>query len=236
MFRSNTLQQLFARRGSLPTAEGAAPDSWTTFQMTLREPGPIPAAFDFTRFLVSSITFMAHLSEVSVYFDDKRLVRVTKDSGIPKEIPMIKGLKPTSPRGIMTVKSIQTTRALQILPSLHFSLFLVQPWTSRLTLYAGYTNPERQSARLLSRQHLPKGCNRAPVASSLLCFLVSAVRLLPNDSQRRNRHSPRLKSILWKLARQACDLLSSRRTWTSSSIENWLRSFSARLRRILRAN
>ena len=78
--------------------------------MTLREPTPIPPAFDFTRFLVSSITFMAHLSEVSVYFDDKRLVRLSKDGGVPKEVPMLKGLKSTSPEGMMNVKSIQTMR------------------------------------------------------------------------------------------------------------------------------
>ncbi|KAI0060543.1 hypothetical protein BV25DRAFT_1908367 [Artomyces pyxidatus] len=101
--------QLFARRGTLPTTQNETPDPWTTFQMTLREPAPIPPAFDFTRFLVSSITFMAHLSEVSVYFDDKRLVRLSKDSGIPKEVPMIRGLKGTSPLGIMNVKTIQST-------------------------------------------------------------------------------------------------------------------------------
>ncbi len=70
----------------------------------------MPPAFDFTRFLVSSITFMAHLSEVSVYFDDKRLVRLSKDGGAPMEVPMIKGLKNTSPDGTMTVRSVQTIR------------------------------------------------------------------------------------------------------------------------------
>ncbi|KAI0313421.1 hypothetical protein OF83DRAFT_1175689 [Amylostereum chailletii] len=101
--------QLFARRGTLPLAEGSSPDPWTTFQMTLREPTPIPAAFDFTRFLVSSITFMAHLSEVSVYFDDKRLVKLHKSSSLPKTVPMIKGLKASSPQGVMNVRSIQST-------------------------------------------------------------------------------------------------------------------------------
>ena len=78
--------------------------------MTLREPGPIPPAFDFTRFLVSSITFMTHLSEVSVYFDDKRLVKLSKDCGMSKEVSMLKGLKGTSPQGMMNVKSIETMR------------------------------------------------------------------------------------------------------------------------------
>ena len=104
------LSQLFARRGNAPASVDEVVDQWTTFQMTLREPGPIPPAFDFTRFLVSSITFMTHLSEVSVYFDDKRLVRLSKDSGMSTDVPMLKGLKATSPEGMMNVKSIQTMR------------------------------------------------------------------------------------------------------------------------------
>jgi Protein of unknown function (DUF3684) len=98
--------QLFVRRGTIPVWF----DPWTTFQMTLREPGPIPPAFDLTRFLVSSITFMTHLSEVSVYFDDKRLVILSKDSGMSKEVPMLRGLRTTSPEGMMEVKSIETMR------------------------------------------------------------------------------------------------------------------------------
>ncbi|KAH9039973.1 hypothetical protein EDB84DRAFT_1476646 [Lactarius hengduanensis] len=100
--------QLYARRGNVPAPPDQTDDPWTTFQMPLREPGPIPPAFDFTRFLVSSITFMAHLSEVSVYFDDKRLVRLSKDAGVPREVPMLKGLKNTSPDSMMTVRSVQT--------------------------------------------------------------------------------------------------------------------------------
>ncbi|KAH9990216.1 hypothetical protein BJV74DRAFT_837251 [Russula compacta] len=100
--------QLFARRGTIPASVDEVVNPWTTFQMTLREPGPIPPAFDFTRFLVSSITFMTHLSEVSVYFDDKRLVRLSKDCGVSREVPMLKGLKSSSPDGMMNVKSIHT--------------------------------------------------------------------------------------------------------------------------------
>jgi hypothetical protein len=78
--------------------------------MTLREPGPIPGALDFARFLASSITFMTHLSEVSVYFDDKRLVRLSKNRGMSKEMPMPNSLKGTSPEGMMSVKAIETMR------------------------------------------------------------------------------------------------------------------------------
>jgi hypothetical protein len=77
--------------------------------MALREPAPIPVAFDFTRFLASSLTFMRHLREVSVYFDDKRLVRLHKTSGMPRDLGIPKGLNSRSPSGIMTVHNIQST-------------------------------------------------------------------------------------------------------------------------------
>jgi Protein of unknown function (DUF3684) len=102
--------QLYVRRGVV----GDRVDAWTTFQMTLREPGPIPPAFDFTRFLVSSVTFMKHLSEVSVYFDDKRLVKLSNDRGVSKKVPMLKELKGRSPEGMMNVKSIKTTREFKL--------------------------------------------------------------------------------------------------------------------------
>jgi hypothetical protein len=106
------LLQLYVRRGTEPASVDNMVDPWTTFQMTLREPGPIPAALDFTRFLASSITFMTHLSEVSVYFDDKRLVRLSKNRGMSKEMPILNGLKGTSPEGMMNVKAIETTREI----------------------------------------------------------------------------------------------------------------------------
>ena len=99
-------QELFARRGNLPNKTN---DPWTTFEMDLREPTPIPAAFDFTRFLVSSITFMAHLREVSVYFDDKRLVHLTKDAGNPKPLTIPRNLRPSSTLGFMNVKGLKST-------------------------------------------------------------------------------------------------------------------------------
>jgi len=78
--------------------------------MDLREPAPIIAPLDFTRFLVSSITFKAHLREISVYFDDKRLFRVTKAAEAPKQLPIPQGLIPTSPMGFMNVKGLEATR------------------------------------------------------------------------------------------------------------------------------
>ena len=100
-------QQLFARRGNLPESSWS---SWTVFDMVLRDPTPIPSAFDFIRFLASSITFMTHLSEVSVFLDDKRLAKLTKVAGVPMPIEIPRGLQSSSRRGIMNVVDVKTTR------------------------------------------------------------------------------------------------------------------------------
>ncbi|KIP09762.1 hypothetical protein PHLGIDRAFT_102310 [Phlebiopsis gigantea 11061_1 CR5-6] len=98
--------QLFARRGKLPEAERS---EWTAFTMPLREPVPLLTPFDFIRFLASSITFMARLSEVSVFFDGKRLANLKKDRGIPRPLALRKGLKPATAKGTMKVASVSVT-------------------------------------------------------------------------------------------------------------------------------
>lgn len=124
-----TLGQLFARRGQLP---GDGESTWTTFEMGLREDAPIPVAFDFTRFLASSITFMMHLSEVSLYLDDRRLAKLTKSSSIPKELGVPKGLSNSSRSGIVTVQGIKCTRALLYLSHMVLRLTCtVQPFISK---------------------------------------------------------------------------------------------------------
>lgn len=102
--------QLFARRGTFPFVDGSSPDPWTSFQMTLREPAPMPSAFDFTRFVASSITFMTHLSQVSIYFDDKQLAKLTKASGVPRALEIPKHLKRSSTKNMMTATGIKSTR------------------------------------------------------------------------------------------------------------------------------
>jgi hypothetical protein len=104
--------QLIARRGKLP--ETSPSDPWTVFDMPLRESATIPPPFDLTRFLASSITFMVNLETVSIFFDDKRLARLQKTVGIPREIslaPVNSHLhkKHKSDKGFMNVTSIQQT-------------------------------------------------------------------------------------------------------------------------------
>lgn len=87
--------------------------------MALRDPAPIPTAFDLTRFLSSSITFMVHLREVSIYFDGRRLARLTKDPGSPVSVPIPRGLKTSSPFNTMHAKNISSTREQSFCPEFH---------------------------------------------------------------------------------------------------------------------
>jgi len=102
------VSKLFVRRGELPSKNDSPPDPWTTFEMTLREKTPIPQPFDLTRFIASSITFMAHIRSVSVFLDSHRLAHLTKSSGAPKEFGLLKGLKTSSGLGLMNVTRVQS--------------------------------------------------------------------------------------------------------------------------------
>lgn len=105
---SADLLKLLVRRGDLPSKDGPQSNPWTTFEMTLREQGPVPQPFDLTRFLASSITFMVHLRSVSVFFDSHRLAHLTKSPGVPRELGLPKVLKRSSGSGLMSVKSVQS--------------------------------------------------------------------------------------------------------------------------------
>lgn len=107
-----SIEQLFARRGALPSGANASDNKeWTSFVMPLRETAPFPGRpVDIARFLATSLTFMANIRDVSMYFDQHRLVHLTKSVGRTKNIPLFASLDPRSkPMGIMTVKYIGST-------------------------------------------------------------------------------------------------------------------------------
>ncbi|CAE6531048.1 unnamed protein product [Rhizoctonia solani] len=100
--------QLFARRGDLPADSKNA--EWTSFEMPLREPAPLPGLpVDIARFLATSLTFMTHLRSVSLFFDGRCLAKVEKEVGLPKKLVMPRGLKLTSPNGMMNATGMTST-------------------------------------------------------------------------------------------------------------------------------
>ncbi|KAG6375835.1 hypothetical protein JVT61DRAFT_2694 [Boletus reticuloceps] len=102
----NNKDQLNVRRGDLPS-KGVG-DPWTTFEMTLREAAPIPPLFGILRFLASSVTFMTHLNDVSVYFDEHRIGYIKRSLGVAKDVDLPNGLKRSSESKIMNVMAVRS--------------------------------------------------------------------------------------------------------------------------------
>ncbi|KAI6144665.1 hypothetical protein BKA82DRAFT_15653 [Pisolithus tinctorius] len=104
-FSWNDKNQLYYRFSDLP--QPVTRDLWTTFKMPLREAAPMPSVSEFMQFLATSITFMAHLEGVTVFFDHHRVGKINKFLSQPQAIPIPTELEPSSPENVMTVKSIQ---------------------------------------------------------------------------------------------------------------------------------
>ena len=102
--------QLFARRGTRKAPAPVDGVQWTAFEMPLREPAPLPVLFDLARFLASSLTFMANLCEVSVFFDGHRVARLRKSAGTPANMQVPMKMNKKCPAGIMTVTGLKSSR------------------------------------------------------------------------------------------------------------------------------
>ncbi|KAL0072839.1 hypothetical protein AAF712_000602 [Marasmius tenuissimus] len=131
--------QLMTRRGPAKENDPQEPQveqessEWTSFEMPLREESPIPVAFDFTRFLTSSITFMTHLSQVSVFFDDKCLVKLSKSAKPPKVLELPGHLEAQTKSRTTRIVAFQSTREYTNF-SEDLLLTGLQPSTSKLRL------------------------------------------------------------------------------------------------------
>lgn len=162
------LLQLLARRGKLPDTD--EPTKWTCFEMPLREDTPVPVAFDFTRFLASSITFMSYIRVVSVYFDDKKLTRLTKSVGIQKELGLPKTLN-LSKSKMMALSKLQST-----CESIARALRFFNNWKSCSITYPGGCDAMGLHVRF-GKGSCTFGCKtcEAPCLKWILCFPVFRV-------------------------------------------------------------
>ncbi|KAF8123691.1 hypothetical protein EV363DRAFT_1455306 [Boletus edulis] len=83
-------------------------DSWTSVELELRDPEPLPGLADLTRFLVSSVAFLTNIHTIAIFLDDQRLVHIQKESReSPVDTPISQHLMRTTASHILTVESIQ---------------------------------------------------------------------------------------------------------------------------------
>ncbi|THH29159.1 hypothetical protein EUX98_g5023 [Antrodiella citrinella] len=154
--------QLFARRGAIPRAQDKL-DPWTTFTMPLRDPAACPTPFDFVRFITSSITFVAHLSDVSVWFDGHRLARITRERGAPNVVGLRSGLKTDSSKGTMRAAAVEQI-PLSIKAEVMYCVYV-----------AGSSKPRRQVVK-------PPPKAEAAVTSGFFSSLFSSLTSAPRPS------------------------------------------------------
>ncbi|GES95293.1 hypothetical protein GLOIN_2v1834046 [Rhizophagus clarus] len=71
--------KLYTKQG-----EQKSTDDWTTFLFDMREPIELPDVEEFARFLVNSLGFTENLQDISVYFNDKLVIQLSKRIREPK--------------------------------------------------------------------------------------------------------------------------------------------------------
>ncbi|KAH7914527.1 hypothetical protein BJ138DRAFT_1123419 [Hygrophoropsis aurantiaca] len=101
-----TSDQLWVRHQTNPRRN----DKWTTIDMKLRKPAPCPKPFDLTRFLVSSMTFMANLRVATIYLDDRELSSVKKTRGEPDSLDIPSHFTRKSQRENMNITGVEVTK------------------------------------------------------------------------------------------------------------------------------
>ncbi|KAH7102661.1 hypothetical protein BKA62DRAFT_97201 [Auriculariales sp. MPI-PUGE-AT-0066] len=89
---------------------------WTTFQMELRQPSPMPNPLDVARFVATSLSFMRKLSKVTIWFDDVSLCIVSKETTGEHSLKLPRSLKTKSSSGFMNVDGL-AVRELKITAS-----------------------------------------------------------------------------------------------------------------------
>ncbi|KAG9312490.1 hypothetical protein JVU11DRAFT_6877 [Chiua virens] len=101
--------QLAFKKGASTRAGG-----WiTTIELPLRKPSPVPRTLDLLRFLATSITFMAHLRKVQVYFDNRCVGTIEKKSLDSQIIDLPKGTERGGAKMVaMNMEEVQRHRII----------------------------------------------------------------------------------------------------------------------------
>lgn len=102
----NITGKLYVRRGKLPDVQ-PQDESWTSFEMDLREHAPISTKpLDLAKFCATSITFMNHIRQISVFVDQHRLFTISKAAGLTESVGWPARLKNESPLRYMSMDSV----------------------------------------------------------------------------------------------------------------------------------
>ncbi|GAO48673.1 hypothetical protein G7K_2843-t1 [Saitoella complicata NRRL Y-17804] len=106
-----TKDQLFARRAKVGGEHEK--DGWTTFVLNMREEMELPNLPDLCRFLTTSLTFARSLANISLFFDSKPLITISRISSPSSTLSLPTTLKYTCPQKMLNLQSVASS-AVQI--------------------------------------------------------------------------------------------------------------------------
>ncbi|CAI2174465.1 1539_t:CDS:10 [Funneliformis geosporum] len=86
---------------------------WTTFLMDMREPAEFPNVEEFARFLANSLGFTGNLREISVYFNNTLVIRLSKKMQEPRLMNIASGFNTFSPQKMFHLTSVDV-RGVQL--------------------------------------------------------------------------------------------------------------------------
>lgn len=83
-------------------------DHWTVIEMELKQESPVPPTFELTRFLVTSMTFLANIERVTISRDGAELSHMIKSRNEPRQsIAIPEHMVRTSRNGTMSINSVE---------------------------------------------------------------------------------------------------------------------------------
>ncbi|CAG8704043.1 22552_t:CDS:2, partial [Rhizophagus irregularis] len=95
-------KQIFTKQGPIDDGDDKG---WTTFLMDTREPLVIPNIEELSKFLVNSLGFTDNLKEISMYIDNKLVIKLSKKMQDPESIDITSRFNTFSSKNMFNLTS-----------------------------------------------------------------------------------------------------------------------------------
>ncbi|GBC47094.2 hypothetical protein GLOIN_2v1761431 [Rhizophagus irregularis DAOM 181602=DAOM 197198] len=96
-------KQIFTKQGPIDDGDDKG---WTTFLMDTREPLVIPNIEELSKFLVNSLGFTDNLKEISMYIDNKLVIKLSKKMQDPESIDITSRFNTFSSKNMFNLTSV----------------------------------------------------------------------------------------------------------------------------------
>ncbi|CAG8620630.1 1577_t:CDS:10 [Dentiscutata erythropus] len=94
--------QLLVNHGPIDNSD----TKWTTFLLDMREHLKFPDLDELGRFLATALGFTANLRKISVYFNEDRVIRISKEVNPPRPINIRSDINSESPKKMFKLESV----------------------------------------------------------------------------------------------------------------------------------